>query len=257
MDRQDLLRILKAVAGGQSSPESALRDLVDYPTADMGFAQLDMHRRVRRGIPETVFGQGKTVEQVEQIVARMRAADSPVLVTRIDPVAAERICRQQPEARHDALARTLTIGSMPPAKARPLLVAAAGTSDLPVAQEAANTAAFLGHRVVSAYDVGVAGLHRLAAHREDLIDAGVIIAVAGMEGALPGVIAGMVSAPVIGVATSVGYGVSLGGLTPLFTMLTTCACGVTVVNVDNGYGAAVAAHLILSAVSAGAGTSGG
>jgi pyridinium-3,5-biscarboxylic acid mononucleotide synthase len=251
MERDTLAALLRDVAGGGLSPEAALRRLAGFPVAELGFARLDMQRHARRGVPETVYGAGKTPEQVLAIARRMREADAPVLVTRVSPEAAERVRGEFPGAVHNEVARTLTIGSLARLRqghgGRPVLIAAAGTSDLPVAEEAAVTAAFLGREVLRATDVGVAGLHRLASAGDELARAGVVVAVAGMEGALPGVIAGLVGVPVIGVPTSVGYGVSLGGMTPLFTMLSSCACGLTVVNIDNGYGAAVAAHLILAA----------
>lgn len=245
MDRKQLLEILERIASGEMSPDEGLADLVDFPSARMEYAHLDTHRHLRRGIPETVFGQGKTAEQVLGIVERLSGMDDPVLVTRISPEAAALVTDRRPEAAHDPQSRTLQLGSLPPAGGSPVLVIAAGTSDLPVAEEAARTACFLGRDVLRAYDVGVAGLHRLAAHSREMSDAGVIIVAAGMEGALPGVVAGLVSAPVIGVPTSIGYGASLSGFTPLLTMLSSCACGLTVVNIDNGYGAAVAAHLML------------
>jgi len=246
MDRAALAALLAGVASGQVATEEALGRLSGFPVSEMGFARLDTARLARRGVPETVYGAGKSPEQVFAIVARLRESGTPVLVTRVSPAAAAGVRDHFPEAVHDETARTLTLGALPPRGGRPILVAAAGTSDLPVAEEAAVTAAFLGREVLRATDVGVAGLHRLAAAGDDLSRAGVVIAVAGMEGALPGVIAGLVGVPVVGVPTSVGYGVALGGLTPLFTMLSSCACGLTVVNIDNGYGAAVAAHLILS-----------
>lgn len=245
MDRTQLLEILKRIASGDLSPDQGLADLADFPSVRMEYAHLDTHRHLRRGIPETVFGQGKTPQQVLGIVERFTSSGDPVLVTRISEEAATLVKDRLPAADHDPVAGTLTLGSLPPAGGRSILIAAAGTSDLPVAEEAARTAAFLGRSVQRAYDVGVAGLHRLASYRSELKGAGVVIAVAGMEGALPGVLAGLVSVPVIGVPTSIGYGASLGGFTPLLTMLSSCACGLTVVNIDNGYGAAVAAHLML------------
>lgn len=245
MDRNQLLDILKRIASGEVSPEEGLTDLVDFPSAVMEYAHLDTHRHLRRGIPETVFGQGKTPDQILGIVERLSDNGDPVLVTRITEEAAELAIGRWPEADHDPLSRTLQLGSLPQAGGRAILVMAAGTSDLPVAEEAARTASFLGREVLRAYDVGVAGLHRLAAHSNEMGEAGVIVVAAGMEGALPGVVAGLVSVPVIGVPTSVGYGASLAGFTPLLTMLSSCACGLTVVNIDNGYGAAVAAHMIL------------
>jgi NCAIR mutase (PurE)-related protein len=245
MDRDQLLDILKRIASGEKSPEEGLARLVDFPSARMEYAHLDTHRHLRRGIPETVFGEGKTPEQILGIVERLSSNGDPVLVTRVSEEAAFLVAGRWPEVHHDPRSRTLQLGSLPDAGGRPILVVAAGTSDLPVAEEAVKTAVFLGRTVLKAYDVGVAGLHRLAAHSGEMSDAGVVIVVAGMEGALPGVVAGLVSAPVIGVPTSIGYGASLGGFTPLLTMLASCACGLTVVNIDNGYGAAVAAHLIL------------
>lgn len=245
MNRAQLLDILKRIASGELTPDEGLSDLADFPAAQMQYAHLDTHRYVRRGIPETVFGQGKTSEQIEGIVQRLTDSGDPVLVTRLSVEAAERLKARWPDADYDPLSRTFIVGSLPPVDGKTVLVLTAGTSDLPVAEEAARTAQFLGRNVQRAYDVGIAGLHRLAAHRGAMEDAGVIIAVAGMEGALPGVVAGLVSTPVIGVPTSIGYGASMAGFTPLLTMLSSCACGLTVVNIDNGYGAAVAAHLIM------------
>ncbi len=256
MDRDTLAAILRQVAGGTLPPEEALQALAHFPASDLGFARLDTQRWARRGLPETVFGAGKTPEQVEGIVRRLAEAGTPALVTRVSPEAAARVRAAFPASVHHPVARTLALGSLPPRGGRPLLVAAAGTSDLPVAEEAAVTAAFLGREVLRLTDVGVAGLHRLASAGEELARAGVVVAVAGMEGALPGVLAGMCSVPVIGVPTSVGYGVTLGGITPLFTMLASCAGGLTVVNIDNGYGAALAGHLILAAGEDADGTTG-
>jgi len=245
MDRKDLLDILSRVASGEVSADEALADLADFPSAVMDYAHLDTHRRIRRGIPETVFGQGKTSDQIVGIVGRLAATGDPVLVTRIAETAADAVLDRWPDADHDPVSRTLNLGKLPLAGGAPLMIMAAGTSDLPVAEEAARTATFLGREVHRGYDVGIAGLHRLASHRDEMAQSGVIIVVAGMEGALPGVVAGLVAVPVIGVPTSVGYGASLSGFTPLLTMLSSCACGLTVVNIDNGYGAAVAAHLML------------
>jgi NCAIR mutase (PurE)-related protein len=238
MDRKQLLDILDKVASGELPADEAMAELADFPSAVMEYAHLDTHRRVRRGIPETVFGQGKTPEQIVGIVGRLVETGDPVLVTRIDEAAAAAVLDPWPDASYDPVSRTLHLGRLPGAGGAPVMVMAAGTSDLPVAEEAARTAAFLGREVHRGYDVGIAGLHRLAAHREEMAQAGVIIVVAGMEGALPGVVAGLVAVPVIGVPTSIGYGASLSGFTPLLTMLSSCACGLTVVNIDNGYGAA-------------------
>ncbi len=245
MNRKNIQDLLEKVAAGEVDPKDALTELQDFPSAMLEFAQIDTHRILRRGVPETIFGLGKTPDQIEQIVGRMMDSDSPVLVTRISRDAAERILSHWPEADYDQLSRTVSIGKLPPAGGKRILVMTAGTSDLPVAEEAVRTASFLGREVGKAYDVGVAGIHRLASCRDEMAGSGVIIAVAGMEGALPGVVAGLIPVPVIGVPTSVGYGTSFSGITPLFTMLSSCACGLTVVNIDNGYGAAMAAHFIL------------
>jgi NCAIR mutase (PurE)-related protein len=245
MNRDEILKLLQMVSIGEQTPESALESLANLPSICMDYARLDTHRRLRRGIPETIYGQDKTPGQIEGIVEKLTEAGSPVLVTRISPETAQHVQRRWPEAVTDELSRTLSIGSLPRCGGSPVMVVAAGTSDLPVAEEAVKTVAFLGREPVRAYDVGVSGLHRLAAFRDEMEEAGVIIAVAGMEGALPSVVTGLVSVPVIGVPTSVGYGASLSGITPLLTMLSSCACGLTVVNIDNGYGAAVAAHMIL------------
>ncbi len=245
MERAKFLEIFKRVASGEISPEEGLSALVDFPSAMMEYANLDTHRRLRRGIPETVFGLGKTPEQIEGIVQRLAGAGDPVLVTRVQEEAAGRLLGRWPAADYDPSSRTFILGTLPPSGGKGILVMTAGTSDIPVAEEAARTAGFLGREVRRAYDVGIAGLHRLFDHRAQMEEAGVIVAVAGMEGALPGVVAGLVSVPVIGVPTSIGYGASMGGVTPLLTMLSSCACGLTVVNIDNGYGAAVAAHLML------------
>ena len=245
MDKDRILEILKRVSSGEITPGEGLSDLADFPSARMDYAHLDTHRRLRRGVPETVFGQGKTPDQVEGIVQRLAGAGDPVLVTRVREEAAERLLSRWPGADFDPMSKTFLLGTLPPAGGKSILVMTAGTSDIPVAEEAARTAMFLGREVNRAYDVGVAGLHRLLDHRKQMEEAGVIVAVAGMEGALPGVVAGLVSVPVIGVPASVGYGASLGGMTSLLTMLSSCACGLTVVNIDNGYGAAVAAHLML------------
>jgi NCAIR mutase (PurE)-related protein len=245
MNKNNIKDILERISSGEISVDEALEKLGDFPSALMDFAHIDTHRFLRRGIPETVFGEGKTPEQIEQIVERMLSTESPVLITRISPVAAEGLAGRFPDADYDPVSSTVLVGRLPSAGGRSILVMAAGTSDLPVAEEACRTAAFLGRDVVRAYDVGVAGIHRLASYRNEMAGSGVIIAVAGMEGALPGVIAGLVSKPVIGVPTSIGYGASFSGITPLLTMLSSCAGGLTVVNIDNGYGAAVAAHLML------------
>jgi NCAIR mutase (PurE)-related protein len=213
---------------------------------DLGFAFIDSKRQERTGCPEVVYCMGKTADQAEAIMVRMRDKGIPVLGTRAQPELADRIVKRYPEAGYDTLAQTLTIGELYKAEERQGLVAvaAAGTSDLPAASEAARCAEFFGSRVKLVCDIGVAGIHRLFARLPELREARVIIAVAGMEGALAGVIAGLVAAPVIALPTSVGYGASFGGLSALLGMLTSCAPGISVVNIDNGFGAGYQASLI-------------
>jgi NCAIR mutase (PurE)-related protein len=211
-----------------------------------GFAVIDSQRAERTGCPEAVYCAGKTIEQAEAIITRMREQGLPVLGTRAQPELAERLRARFPEAAYDGLSRILTLGAHCPPDKREGLVAvvAAGTSDLPAAKEAALTAEFFGSRVQLIADVGVAGIHRLFARLEDIRKARVVIAVAGMEGALAGVVAGLVAAPVIALPTSVGYGVSFGGFSALLGMLSSCAPGISVVNIDNGFGAGYQANLI-------------
>jgi NCAIR mutase (PurE)-related protein len=227
-------------AEGPVPSDSAFQDGI------LDFAFLDTRRAERTGYPEAVYCPGKTVEQAEAVMVRMRELSLPVLGTKAGPDLAERILRRFPEAAYDDTGRTLTIGSVLPPEERLGLVAvvAAGTSDLPVAKEAANTAEFLGSAVTLITDVGVAGIHRLFARLPEIRRAAVIVAVAGMEGALASVIAGLSAAPVIAVPTSVGYGASLGGLSALLGMLNSCSPGISVVNIDNGFGAGYQANLI-------------
>lgn len=250
MDAEKLRRLLAEVQGGEMSVDDALGQLRRLPFDDLGFAQLDLHRALRQGLPEVVFCQGKTNEQAATIFERLGAVHDRVLGTRATPEMAAFIRTRLPEAHYDPLSRLvmLTRGKVePPPTAGPYaLVACAGTADLPVAEEAAQTLSFFGGRVVRAFDVGVAGLHRLLNRSAEVTDATVIISVAGMEGALTSVIGGLASCPVIGVPTSVGYGASFGGLAALLAMLNSCAAGVSIVNIDNGFGAAVVAHRILT-----------
>jgi NCAIR mutase (PurE)-related protein len=231
---------------GEVKTEAVLEHLAALPFADLGFARLDRHRHLRRGFPEVVFGQGKEVEQVVQLVAAMRKDGSPVLVTRTTAEVYEAVKRRHPEARYHAAARALVVdrGRRTPSGKGVIAVITAGTSDQPVAEEAAVTSEVMGNATERIYDVGVAGLHRLLAERDKLRAARVLIVVAGMEGALPSVVGGLVKAPVIAVPTSTGYGASFGGLAALLAMLNSCASGVTVVNIDNGFGAAFAASAI-------------
>jgi NCAIR mutase (PurE)-related protein len=241
--------LLDEVASGSLTPEAAQVGLLQYlrqgAFEDLGFAKIDHQRSLRQGFPEVVFGQGKTPAQIAAISERIVAAGHNLLVTRTTKEAYAAVAERLPGAAFHELARTITLhtAALPPGRG-PVVVAAAGTADLPVAEEAAVSAELMGNLVDRVYDVGVAGLHRLLAHHERLLAAHVIIVVAGMEGALPSVVAGLVEAPVIAVPTSVGYGANLGGLTALLAMLNSCASGLSVVNIDNGFGAAAVASAI-------------
>ncbi len=245
MDNNTILRLLQEVADGQRSPSEALSSLEHLPYEDLGFAKIDHHRQLRKGYPETIFCQNKTPEQVVAITRHMYEKKSNVLGTRCPPEIMTAVCKAFPEAKHHTLARAFTIThAAPPLSKGTIAVVCAGTSDLPVAEEAAITCEALGNRIDRITDVGVAGIHRLLDQQDKLNTANVIICCAGMEGALPSVLAGLVHCPVIAVPTSVGYGASFGGLAALLGMLNTCATGVTVVNIDNGFGAASAASTI-------------
>lgn len=248
MTPHQILEILQGVASGVLTPEQALGDLAELPYADLGFAKLDLHRELRNGHPEAVYGEGKTTQDLEAIVDRMLKAHGRALVTRLRPEAAERLQERWPEAVWHERARILSFGESPErssgTSAGSIAILAAGTSDLPVAEEAAVCADWFGHDVQRCYDVGIAGLHRLLGNLQAIRQADVVVAVAGMDGALPTVVASLVTAPVVAVPTSVGYGASFGGLAPLLTMLNGCAPGIGVVNIDNGYGAAVLASRI-------------
>lgn len=249
MRRERVRDLLARVAQGSLPVDGALDALAAEPTESLGFATIDHHRALRQGFPEVIYGAGKTPGQIVAIAERIAAHGDGVLVTRASDDAAAAVMHALPGAEHNATARTVFLPSPnPPATANAsLLVVTAGTSDLPVAEEAAVTAMALGCRLERLTDVGVAGIHRLLARREMLDAAGVIIVVAGMDGALASVVGGLARVPVIAVPTSVGYGASFGGIAPLLTMLNSCAAGVTVVNIDNGFGAAVAAARILHA----------
>ncbi len=250
MDVSALQELLQAVREGTLSVDEALQRLRTLPYENIEFARIDTHRALRTGFPEVVFCQGKTPEQVLAILERLSNRHRKVLATRVTPDLAVMIQERFPRARYHETARILALGENEPERLPPteryVLVVAAGTSDLPVAEEAAVTASEMGSRVERLYDVGVAGLHRLLAQSEVLFNAYVVVVVAGMEGALPSVVGGLVSRPVIAVPTSVGYGAHFGGLAPLLTMLNSCAAGVAVVNIDNGFGAGYLAHLINS-----------
>ncbi|PLX78402.1 MAG: 1-(5-phosphoribosyl)-5-amino-4-imidazole-carboxylate carboxylase [Desulfuromonas sp.] len=246
MNQQELKHLLEEVQSGGTSIKSAMERLRRLPFEDVGVALIDHHRELRQGTPEVIFGGGKSIEQLRTIVGHMVAGGRNILATRLDDDAGTSLENAWPDGCFDRVARTFSLQQAPlPATGDgTILIACAGTSDLPVAKEAANTARMLGHTVEEVTDVGVAGIHRLLAHGEALERAAVVIVVAGMEGALPSVVGGLVAVPVIAVPTSVGYGASFGGIAALLGMLNSCAAGVTVVNIDNGFGAAFAASRI-------------
>jgi len=245
--RPDKLKeLLARVRDGSVSLDDALEELARLPFADLGHTVVDHHRALRTGFPEVVLGEFKTAGQISAIVAERAKAGDNVLVTRVDPETAAAVCADVEGVEHRPEARSLVLLQAPieHTGAGPIAVVTAGTSDLPVAEEAALTAEMAGNEVVRVNDVGVAGVHRLLHRLEDLRRASVIVVVAGMEGALPSVVGGLVSCPVVAVPTSVGYGASFNGVTALLGMLSSCAAGVTVVNIDNGFGAGYAASLI-------------
>ena len=247
MNKQSFLHdILSAVRSGEMTVDEAVSRLRNLPYEDLGYAKIDHHRSLRTGFPEVVFCQGKTSDQVVEILKRLAIHNHTVLATRADKEVYEAVCRELPHAVYHEAARIIVVGGpeSAPEGGKYILVVSAGTADIPVAEEAAVTAESMGSRVERVYDVGVAGIHRLLDQKEKLDGAGVIIVVAGMEGALASVVGGLVDKPVIAVPTSVGYGASFEGLAALLAMLNTCAEGVAVVNIDNGFGAGYFAHLI-------------
>jgi len=246
MNTRDLTHLLWAVQRGETSVPEALAELRDMPTRDLGIASLDHHRELRQGYPEAVFCQGKTVDQVRIILGHLVSErEGNVLATRATEAMFEAVAPLDPGLRYNPLGRTITLLRKPvPAPPGPIAIVTAGTADIPVAEEAAETAAVFGNPVERVNDVGVAGVHRLVGALDRLRAARVVIVVAGMEGALPSVVAGLIDRPVVAVPTSVGYGASFGGLAALLGMLNSCAGGVGVVNIDNGYGAACLANLI-------------
>ena len=239
----DAKEILEKVASGEMTPEEAELQLKMKPFVDLGFAKPDLHRGLRQGIPEVIFGEGKTPEQIDAITASLlEGGQKTVLITRLS---SEKASALKTSIKYFDVARIGVAGIIPDPSAKgTIVVTTGGTSDLPVAEEAAVTAELLGNKVNRVYDVGVSGLHRLLSHKEELMSASVVIAVAGMEGALASVIGGLVDCPVIAVPTSVGYGASFEGLTALLAMMNSCASGVTVVNIDNGFGAGYSASMI-------------
>ena len=246
MNKHETLDILKKIQAGAVSPEDALLKLCTQPFEDLGYAKLDHHRHLRQGIPEVIYGAGKTPEQITGIVTAMRdRGQRLVLITRLSQEVADTVAKDLPDMQYHQTARIGIIGEIPaPDGVGKIVVATGGTSDMPVAEEAAITAEALGNEVVRLYDVGVAGVHRLLSRLDVIMSARAIIAVAGMEGALASVVGGLADCPVIGVPTSVGYGASFGGLSALLTMLNSCASGVCVVNIDNGFGAGYLASMI-------------
>ena len=247
MNEADIRGLLEAVKKGRMTAERAVERMKKLPFEDLGFAKIDHHRALRQGYPEVIFARGKTPQQVAEIVRGMLRAKSShnILITRGDARTFKAVRRISRGAKFHALSGAITIRRSNSVHGKGLiLVISAGTSDIPVAEEAVVTAEMLGNRVESVYDVGVAGLHRLLEHRDKLAEARVIICAAGMEGALPSVVAGLVSAPVIAVPTSVGYGASFAGMTALLAMLNSCASNISVVNIDNGFGAGCVASCI-------------
>ena len=241
----EVKQLLEAVQAGTVSVEEALHTLKKEPFADIGYAKVDLHRRVRQGAAEVIYGAGKTPAQIAGILDTMEQnGQGPVLITRLSPEAAAEVSRSHPLSYH-ADARVAIRGDLPePSGLGTIVVATGGTSDIPVAEEAYWTARILGNDVLRLYDVGVAGLHRTLHHLDEILDASVIIAIAGMEGALASVIGGLADCPVIAVPTSIGYGASFGGVSALLSMLNSCASGISVVNIDNGFGAGYLASMI-------------
>jgi NCAIR mutase (PurE)-related protein len=248
MDAKMIRKVLESVACGRVPVDHALEQLKRLPFEDLSYACVDHHRSLRKGFPEVIFGEGKTVGQILGVMEAMCDQKDTVMVTRVSAEKANAILAKHPKAVYHPEARILVLGSksIEPAEKGLIMVVAAGTSDIPVAQEALITAKTMGHRVESLYDVGVSGIHRLMRHDKFWTEASVFIVVAGMEGALPSVVGGLVDKPVIAVPTSIGYGVSLGGITALLAMLNSCASNVSVVNIDNGFGAGYTAALINS-----------
>lgn len=244
----ELRQLLDAVRDGRTEPDLAHRQLLgalrDQPFEDLGFARVDHHRSIRQGFPEVILGLGKTPAQIAAIATRIVERGQPLLVTRADQAAWAEVHAVIPDAGYHELARAITVRRPTPRGRGTIVIASAGTSDVPVAEEAAVTADLMGNDVDRIYDIGVAGLHRLLSVRDRLTTARVIIVVAGMEGALPSVVAGMVDVPVVAVPTSIGYGASFGGVAALLGMLNSCANGVSVVNIDNGFGAGCIASMI-------------
>lgn len=247
MNREQIEHLLTQVKSGKVSVKKAIQQLKYLPYENLGFATIDHHRTLRQGQTEVIYCEGKRPNEVRTIARRLLLAGGDLLATRADPEVYQTIRRLDPRARYNERARTIMVqrdAAPRPKVAGLILIITAGTSDIPVAEEAKVTIQFLGSPVETLYDVGVAGIHRLLSHRKRMDQARVLVTVAGMDGALAGVVGGLVDKPIIAVPTSIGYGVSFGGIAALLTMLTSCAAGVAVVNIDNGFGAGVLAHRI-------------
>ena len=246
MDKTLLIKLLESVADGKTSTHDAAGKLQHMAFEDINYAHVDHHRSLRKGFPEVIFGEGKTAEQIAGIMDKMIPQENIILVTRTDRQKADMVLERFPQSvyHEDARMIVLELNTMPIRGRGPILIITAGTSDIPVAKEAYLTAKAMGNSVETIFDVGVSGIHRLLNHKASIDQAAVLIVAAGMEGALPSVVAGLVDRPVIAVPTSVGYGVNLGGLTALFAMLNSCSSNVAVVNIDNGFGAGYIASLI-------------
>lgn len=246
MNQEQLKKLLHQVKDSRLTVEEALVRLKHLPFEDLDFARIDHHRSLRKGFPEVIFGEGKTSPQIIEIMKKMQGREENILVTRLDPLKARAIKKRMPKAVYHPLSRVLTLTAKPlvPKGRGTVLIISAGTSDIPIAEEALLTAQIMGNPVAYLYDVGISGLHRLMSNRKEIFSASVLIVVAGMEGALPSVVGGLVDRPVIAVPTSIGYGASFNGLAALLAMLNSCASGVAVVNIDNGFGAGYLATLI-------------
>lgn len=245
MEQQEIRAMLEQVAKGEMNVDDAMLQLKKAPYEDLGFAKIDTHRALRQGAAEVIYGAGKTARQIAEIASAMyERGQKTILITRMDQEKADVVAETLP-LRYDAMSRVGIVGEMPPITGNgTIVVATGGTSDVPVAEEVALTAEALGNHVVRLYDVGVAGLHRMLSHLDEIMNARVIVAIAGMEGALASVIGGLADCPVIAVPTSVGYGANFGGLSALLSMLNSCASGTSVVNIDNGFGAGYLASMI-------------